>query len=158
MREIEALQHSLDWIRANFPTYNERRLDFRGGFSADSMPEHVSGSSEPSMLEQDDTQKRIAEDWQHVRAGLERTRIELRGIESRMAFVVNTTKRPEDPPIKVCANQHCPDSRVFSMVGRDRPQDSTGRCDPCRQFYKRNQRERTSINAYRVGDDVEVVQ
>lgn len=159
----------------------------RGSLPRDSMPEHVAGSSDHDLLPicskcggegkvrsdvgkvkcaecngsgcggVDELERRVNDGWVKVKAHLSTAMIALRGAEAEMSFVVNATKRPEDPQPKACTNPHCPDARIFTMVGRDRPQDAHGRCDPCRKYWGRNARERTSQNAYRLQDGVEVV-
>jgi hypothetical protein len=154
VRELDVLQRSLDAIRRDWGGYNARRLDFKGGYPNDSMPEHVSGSSEPGMLELDDTQRKLDDGWKLVRASIQTATIALRGIEHEMAWVVNTTRRPDDPAPRACANQHCPDAKVFNMID-DKPHSlRNGRCEACRKFMERNGRERTTINAYRLASEI----
>jgi hypothetical protein len=155
-RTIQRLSESLLWIEKHFGLYNQRRLDYRrGNLPTNSLPEHVAGSSEPAMPEEDDLDKRVNDGWRKIRAHLETARVALRGAESEMAYLVNATKRPDDPTPRACANPGCLDTVIYSMIGKDHPPYSDGRCRACHMYLHKYQRDRGFKN-YELVDGVEV--
>jgi hypothetical protein len=147
-RTVATIVASVKAIEAQYPIYASRRRDYkRGSLPSNSLPEHVSGSGEPAMPEQDDLDKRGEKDWATIRAAMTIVAYQTRLIESTMAFWVNATKRLEDPDEVHCANPGCPDNKVWSMMPGDRPQRSDRRCEACHKYVKRNGRERTTMRA-----------
>jgi hypothetical protein len=101
----------------------------------------VTSSSEPAMpaLDRDDKQieQEIRQVWEHLRSA----RVGLDRINRLTRARTTPTKRLEDPQVRPCANSSC--THVHSMIGQDRPADSTGRCMACYKYWKRTGREWT---------------
>lgn len=142
-RQLDDLQTYATFIVTNHDAYQRAINDYvRGGLPTTSLPTGHH-SNEPALPAFDPADQAILGRQATIDKALTEARRLLEIAERGIRWMITPTKRPDDPEPRSCTNLTCPDNRIFSMIGRDRPQDAAGRCDACRKFHERNGRERT---------------
>ncbi len=116
--------------------HSQANQDHSHGHKAISYEPAVSSSKEPPAPSLDRDDKRIEAELRQVFEHLRNTRIQLDWVARTLHARITPTKRMPDPEPRPCTNPHC--TEVFSMIGRDRPHNETGRCEPCRKFSERH--------------------
>lgn len=142
-RQLDDLHIYARYITENHDAYERAMRDYvRGGLPTTSLPtgQH---SNEPALPALDPADQTLLGRKATIDNALTEARRLLEIAERGIRWIITPTKRPDDPDPRHCTNTSCPDDRIFTMIGRDRPQDAAGRCDACRKFHERNGRERT---------------
>lgn len=151
--DLRRMDDLVAYIAANHEHFEQLAAEYRrGGLPAASMNPTSRSSGEPQPPEWDAADRQLNGRARLIEGALRTALQQLEMAERGIRWFITPTKRIEDPDPKSCANARCPDARVFSMIGRDRPQDADGRCDACRKFHGRHQRERTRYAAVMADD------
>ena len=139
----ELIAHALDTLTLLDPSGTRRayRDYLRGGLPTDSMPDFVTrGANDSPMLGFDRDDQHFAQRMHAFEAALSDCAKAADAALKIQGYFLNTAKALENPPPRPCINPNC--AHVHSMIGGDKPQDSAGRCNTCRVYFSRNQRER----------------
>lgn len=114
------------------------------GYKPVSYEPAVSSSNEPAMPTLDRDDHHLEYNARQVIDALVQIERLTRLIETQFIQMTTLTKRMEDPEPRPCSNVHCPDTRIFTMIGRDRPANSKGECPACYAYQQRTGTERTA--------------